>query len=379
MHAAVIASNLGPEGLRLGEFDADDSAVKALTVEIGTLSEERSQMTVLVLHERSIQSRPMKAATRMCVEGLSSSEAQQPLKQSRRDAPGAGFLQRKLYSYVPALTWIPQLRLSTVRADVIAGVTVGVMVIPQSMSYGRIAGLPYVYGMYSACVPTFVYALFGQSRQLAVGPVAMVSLLVEAGLRGVLTKEQCPKWYAAGGEASGRLQYNDCPLEYAQLATLAAATVGMMQIVASILKLGFLVSFLGHPVTSGFTSGAAIIIGCSQLKHILGYEIHNSEYIYETIWELVRDMHKTQAMPLILGLLTLAFLIVNKKLAMKYKRISMMGPMGPLICCLVGTLLVWASPSLREDHNVAGWTPDAFRKILPTARQELGGEARLRD
>merc|ERR1719161_1367434 len=89
---------------------------------------------------------------------------------------------------------MPSLTRTIVKADLIAGLTVGVMVIPQSMSYANIAGLPYIYGMYSACVPTIVYGLFGQSRELAVGPVAMVSLLVEAGLRGKLTQDECPGW-----------------------------------------------------------------------------------------------------------------------------------------------------------------------------------------
>merc|ERR1719284_403109 len=108
---------------------------------------------------------------------------------------------RRLLSLVPLLSWVRDLSWSTVRADLIAGLTVGVMVIPQSMSYASIAGLQFKYGMYSACVPTMIYAFFGQSKQLAVGPVAMVSLLVEAGLRGKLTPEECPAWDSAAQEA----------------------------------------------------------------------------------------------------------------------------------------------------------------------------------
>merc|ERR1719498_1199863 len=106
---------------------------------------------------------------------------------------------------MPIMSWFPKLNLQLIRADMIAGLTVGVMVIPRSMSYANIAGLDYIYGMYSACVPTLVYGLFGQSRQLAVGPVAMVSLLVEAGLRDKLTKDmarsaECKAWFENPGD-----------------------------------------------------------------------------------------------------------------------------------------------------------------------------------
>merc|ERR1719428_1484706 len=95
-------------------------------------------------------------------------------------------LWRLLVNSMPVISWLPQLRPRVIRSDVIAGLTVGVMVIPQSMSYASIAGLDYIYGMYAACVPAFIYALLGQSRQLAVGPVAMVSLLMNTGITGLL-------------------------------------------------------------------------------------------------------------------------------------------------------------------------------------------------
>merc|ERR1719359_2558964 len=103
------------------------------------------------------------------------------------------------------MSWFPSLDLKLIRADIIAGLTVGVMVIPQSMSYANIAGLDYIYGMYSACIPTLVYGFFGQSRQLAVGPVAMVSLLTEAGLRDKVPKDMarsdsCKAWFEGGGK-----------------------------------------------------------------------------------------------------------------------------------------------------------------------------------
>jgi len=114
-----------------------------------------------------------------------------------------------------------------------------------------------------------------------------------------------------------------------------------------------LVSFLGHPVISGFTSGAAIIIALSQLKYLLGFDIPKSQYIYDTVINVCKDLGKTQGMPLFLGLATLGFLMANKKLAAKYAKLKMFGPMGPLIACVFGSVLLLAAPVLHDEYNVS--------------------------
>ena len=156
----------------------------------------------------------------------------------------------------PCIEWIPKINLASLRADVIAGLTVGVMLIPQSMSYADIAGLQYKYGMYTSVLPVITYALMGSSRQLGVGPVAMVSLLVEVGLQGILTREECPAYYEQiiEGQVIDDVldlepQYVLCPDQYAKLAFLTSMLVGLFQIAAGLLRLGFLVSFLAHPVS----------------------------------------------------------------------------------------------------------------------------------
>jgi len=385
MYASALASDINPDWRRNSNAEDFLGMEKGMSIEVGTLCEEQSQAATMVLHERDIQRNPMRAYGRMCHQGLAGGDAEKAVQIGKRKNDESSYAMQLMYQFLPVLTWVPNLTWSTLRADIIAGLTVGVMVIPQSMSYGSIAGLPYINGMYSACVPTLVYALFGQSRQLAVGPVAMVSLLVEAGLNGALTESECPAWYADGGAASGVPQYEVCPQQYVNLATLTAALVGGMQVVASILRLGFLVSFLGHPVTSGFTSGAAIIIGFSQLKYLVGYDIQKSERIYLTVADTFRNIGETKFMPLILGLATLAFLIGNKKLSQKYKRIGIMGPLGPLICCFLGILVVFGIEVLRTTYyvkyvgeiptvlaegwpvGVGGWNMDAIGKVMPTA------------
>mmetsp|Transcript_87940 Transcript_87940/g.273610 ORF Transcript_87940/g.273610 Transcript_87940/m.273610 type:complete len:858 (-) Transcript_87940:132-2705(-) len=378
MHASALGCGIAPDwGQARGQAVALPE--EADTIEITALSEELAQEAAQILRDRQLKSNPISATAFKCKAEDDDEAVRKTWRKSQGDDQSQ--VMKFMKTYMPVFTWLPQLNLKSVQADVIAGLTVGVMVIPQGMSYAAIAGLPYIYGLYSACVPTFVYAFFGQSRQLAVGPVAMVSLLVEAGLRGQLTAEECPEWYALGPDTEV-LQSELCPEQYVSLACLTAATVGVMQIVGSVAKLGFLVSFLGHPVTSGFTSGAAIIIGLSQLKYVLGYDIPKSQFVHVTVGNIVSRLGETQGMCLFLGLLWLAFLMLNKQIARRYKRLSIMGALGPLVSCGVGILLMSVLPVLHEDFHVkyigeipSGIMPFSFSswkfsnvpKILPTA------------
>ncbi|CAE8606096.1 unnamed protein product [Polarella glacialis] len=387
MHATALGS-LGPN---LPE--ASDLALFSDTaepVEISLLSESRSQQAARALQQRSLQARPMAKFDRMikCKQRTSEAEAveqQQEAGSSHKAAkplPAGNALSKLIFEVLPILSWLPQVTWPKARSDLIAGLTVGVMAIPQSMSYASIAGLPYIYGLYSACLPPFIYAIFGQSRQLAVGPVAMVSLLISAGLEGQLSEEQCPEWFALGGLSSGVAQRSVCPDEYVQMAILTAAVAGVMQILGMILRLGFLVSFLGHPVTSGFTSAAAITIALSQIKGMFGISIEKSELLYVTIDSFVRNVQETKLMTLFLGLACLCFLLLCKHASKRWQRFSMLGPLGPLLCCAASTLLVWRCEPLREQfqvqhvgyipsgifpESVTGWNFGDVLKVLPTA------------
>jgi sulfate transporter 4 len=380
---AVASNHLGPHWSESRAEVDDPSGVleEGKHTEVQALDEKKSQVVAQILQARHTQVRkPVKAFGKKiaCSEPETSDVNPKPTPQDTISTA----MVRALSQRLPVLTWVYAMTCKVFRADLIAGATVGVMAIPQSMSYARIAGLPYVFGMYSACVPTIVYAIFGQSRQLAVGPVAMVSLLVEAGLRGKLDEEQCPAWYARGEAEQERAQYEYCPEAYTQLAILTATIVGVIQIVASLLRLGFIVSFLGHPVASGFTSGAAIIIGLSQVKYIVGFDVAKSEYAYETLWNLAANLQHVQPMTLCLGLSWLAGLLLIKKAAQKYKSLSLLGAMGPLLSCLAGTLLLWLCSPLRDEFQVDfvgdidgglfpvsihQWQLGDIPKVLPTA------------
>jgi len=193
MHAAAL-DTIGPSWSLSANNDITGKLEESENVEIVALSNEKSHEAALVLQERGKKSNPMRQSIRMmqCNECVDDKQGGQGVAMTKRDAQKLqNPLTKMLLQRAPIITWFPKLNMKVIKADIIAGLTVGVMVIPQSMSYANIAGLQYIYGMYSACVPTFVYGFFGQSRQLAVGPVAMVSLLVEAGLRGQLDVAKC--------------------------------------------------------------------------------------------------------------------------------------------------------------------------------------------
>ncbi len=213
--------------------------------------------------------------------------------------------------YIPVLEWLPAYSKNDFKGDLSAGLTVGVMLIPQGMAYAMLAGLPPIYGLYAATVPLVLYAIFGTSRQLAVGPVAMVSLLVAGGV-GIL---------AEAGSA-----------QYIQLAIVLALLVGIIQFFLGVLRLGFLVNFLSHPVISGFTSAAALIIGLNQLKHLLGIDIPRDNHIHTILLKAFENIEFINIPTLIIGVVGITTILLLKKL---HKMIP-----GQLITVIAGIIIV---------------------------------------
>ena len=160
---------------------------------------------------------------------------------------------QRLFPYTPFTRWIGELRDGSVlRADVIAGMTVAMVIIPQAMAYAQLAGLPAIYGLYAAFLPPAVAALFGSSRQLATGPVAMASLISTAAVQTL----------ASPGTG-----------DFVTYSILLALMVGMLRIGLSALRLGVLVNLLSGPIVVGFTNAGALIIATSQLHHIFGVHV----------------------------------------------------------------------------------------------------------
>ena len=194
---------------------------------------------------------------------------------------------------LPILDWLPNYRKDWLKGDISAGLTVGVMLIPQGMAYASIAGLPAVYGLYASIVPILIYAFFGTSRQLAVGPVAMVSLLTATAI----------------GSFEGLTSQ-----EYIAYAILLALLVGGIQFLLGLFGLGFLVNFLSHPVVSGFTSAAALIIGLSQLKYLLGVDIPRSHHVHEILINALEKVSEINRFAFAIGIVGILIIVFSKRL-----------------------------------------------------------------
>ncbi|CAN1338703.1 Probable sulfate transporter 4.2 [Linum perenne] len=200
------------------------------------------------------------------------------------------FIERLL----PCSRWIRTYRWrDDFQVDLVAGLTIGVMLVPQAMSYAKLAGLQPIYGLYTGFVPIFVYAAFGSSRQLAIGPVALVSLLVSNVLREI-----------AG--SSDEL--------YTELAIVLALMVGILECIMGLLRLGWLLRFISHSVISGFTTASAVVIGLSQAKYFLGYNITQSSKIVPLIKSIIDGADKFSWPPFVMGSGILVVLLIMKHL-----------------------------------------------------------------
>jgi SulP family sulfate permease len=227
------------------------------------------------------------------------------------------------------------------RGDAVAGLTVAVMLIPQGMAYANLAGMPPVTGLYAAIVGIIAYAVLGTSGSLAVGPVAITSLLTLSGLQAIAAPEDPA---------------------YPAIAALLALSVGAVLLLAGVLRLGFLVNFLSHPVISGFTSAAAITIGLSQVKDLLGVDIGRPEGVVATVRELLAQAGATNGWTLAIGAGSIAALVTGKKLAPKVPT--------ALVVMAVATAVTWAASLGDEGVAVLGKVPTG----LPTPRMpELTG------
>jgi anti-anti-sigma factor len=207
------------------------------------------------------------------------------------------------------------------RADAIAGLTVALVLIPQSMAYAQLAGLPAYYGLYASFLPPMIAALFGSSRQLATGPVAVVSLMTAASLSPL-----------ASTGSDGFIAY----------AILLAFIVGAFQLLLGILRLGLVVNFLSHPVVNGFTNGAAIIIATSQLSKMFGVYVDEGEHHYETIIRVIQAaIHYTHWPTFIMGIAAFAVMFGLKKINPRIPNV--------LVAVTITTLISWA---MGFEHNI---------------------------
>lgn len=273
----------------------------------------------------------------------------------------------RLSRYLPVLNWGRAYQKEWLSGDLLAGLIVAIMLVPQGMAYALLAGLPPQVGLYASIVPLFLYGLLGTSRTLAVGPVATVSLLVASGVGQ----------FAEVGTAV-----------YFQYALTLALMVGIIQALMGVFRVGFLVNFLSHPVLAGFTSAAAIVIGFSQIKHLLGIAMPRLEF-FDTVVYSVEHLAETNSVTLLIGAGCIAILLFFKYvLGGQLKRLNVpkhiavpITKSGPLVIVLLGTIVVMALQLQTTDGvKVVGDVPaglppltlplfdlTVWQQLLPTA------------
>ena len=240
----------------------------------------------------------------------------------------------------PILSWLLKYSQKDLFDDLPAGITVGIMLIPQGMAYALIAGLPIEYGLYASLVPQIIYAITGTSRQLSVGPVAMDSLLVAAGLSAIA---------AIGSD------------RYVELAIGLALMMGCIQLLLGLLKAGFLVNFLSRPIISGFTSAAALIIGLNQISNLFGIEIPRNNQIQNFFYSTSEKFSEIHIATLAIGLVAAALIIFLSKYRNKIKIPA------TLIVVALGILVVFGLELDQAGVAIVGVIPDGLPNFhVPT-------------
>ena len=217
--------------------------------------------------------------------------------------------------FFPFVDWIRMSNPTTFKLDVVSGLTVALVLIPQSMAYAQLAGMPVHYGLYASFLPPMLAAMFGSSRQLATGPVAIVSLMTSTALSPYAT---------AGG--AGFVTY----------AVMLALIVGVFQFALGVLRLGLVVNFLSHPVVNGFTNAGAIIIATSQLSKMFNVNVDDAEHHYETIYRVIKAAFAYTHWPTMA--LGVAAFVIMYGLRRINKRIPYV-----LVAVVVTTVISWAT------------------------------------
>lgn len=244
----------------------------------------------------------------------------------------------RLQRIFPILAWLSVYRRETLVNDALAGIIVAIMLVPQGMAYAFLAGLPPQMGLYAGIIPLFIYALLGTSRSMAVGPVAIASLMV--------------------GEAVSQHAQPGTDL-YITTAMVLALLVGIVLLLMFVLRLGSLVNFLSHSVITGFTSAAALMIAFSQLKYVFGLEFPRGHHFYETLNNLTINLPSFNPATLLVG--GIAFFIMwfskyhlatlLKKLGASDLIAGSMAKAGPMFAILSGVALV-VGFALNTEHGV---------------------------
>ncbi|XWS36333.1 hypothetical protein CRYUN_Cryun20dG0076100 [Craigia yunnanensis] len=276
-----------------------------------------------------------------------------PLRQFKNKTPSRKFILGLQY-LLPILEWAPRYSLQFLKADLIAGITIASLAIPQGISYAKLANLPPILGLYSSFIPPLVYAMMGSSRDLAVGTVAVASLLTASML---------------GQEVNA----TENPTFYLHLAFTATFFAGLLQASLGLLRLGIIVDFLSHATIVGFLSGAATVVCLQQLKGILGLDhFTQSTAIISVLHSVFTQTHEWRWESGVLGVGFLFFLLITKYFSKRRPKFFWISAMTPLASVILGSLLVYLTHA--ENHGVQvignlkkGLNPPSFGDFVFTS------------
>lgn len=260
-------------------------------------------------------------------------------------------MAKMIHKLIPALGWLQAYRRTDLKGDLAAGGVVAIMLIPQGMAYAMLAGLPPVYGLYASTLPLIVYALMGSSKHLAVGPVAMISLIVFSGVSSL----------AEPGTD-----------QYIRLVLLLTLIVGAIKLLLGLLRLGFFINFFSHAVISGFTSAAAIIILLSQVGHLLGIPVSPGHSTLRLLRDIIGQIRETHLLTLGIGSLSVGVLVFFKRRSPRFP--------APLLVVIAATLAVYLLrldqgglkvvghvPAGLPDFSFPAFSVESFSKLFPIA------------
>ena len=253
---------------------------------------------------------------------------------------------RRILPSLPVLQWGRAYNREALVSDSVAALIVTIMLIPQSLAYAMLAGLPPEVGLYASVAPLLLYAVFGTSRVLAVGPVAVVSLMTAAAI-GQHAPAGTPEYWA--------------------VAITLAFLSGLLLLSMGLLRLGFLANFLSHPVISGFISASGILIAASQLKTLMGVSAEGHNFLDLSL-SLMSQLGQVHVLTLAIGAATVAFLFwvrsglkpLLQRLGMKPRAADVAAKTGPVAAIAVTTLLTWALDWQVQGVKIVGAVPQGL-------------------
>ncbi|EEF36368.1 probable sulfate transporter 3.3 [Ricinus communis] len=258
-----------------------------------------------------------------------------PLRQFKGQPLGKKWILAAQYVF-PILQWGPSYNLKLFKSDIVSGLTIASLAIPQGISYAKLANLPPIVGLYSSFVPPLVYAVLGSSRDLAVGPVSIASLIMGSMLR----QEVSPS--------------ND-PILFLQLAFSSTFFAGLFQASLGFLRLGFIIDFLSKATLIGFMAGAAIIVSLQQLKSLLGITHFTKQMgLVPVLSSVFHNTHEWSWQTILMGFCFLVFLLVARHISMKRPKLFWVSAGAPLLSVILSTLLVFAFKAQRHGISIIG-------------------------